>query len=127
MLFQSERKISRQEAGRIGEREALHLLRKEGYRLVGRNIRCRLGEIDLVAFSGNVLCFIEVKTRLDLRFGWPEEAVTPLKQARLKRLALWYCQTRRLGETPARFDVVCVLLGPDGTVARTRLIKGAFE
>ncbi len=92
-----------------------------------RNVRSRFGEIDLVAKEGPTLCFVEVKARRTVRMGWPEEAVTEAKQRRLARLAQWYLKSRRYEDPPVRFDVVSVLFGPEGSVARTRLIKGAFE
>lgn len=113
--------------GKAGEEAAVRLLRSSGYRILGRNVRARFGEIDVVAWDGATLCFIEVKARRNLAMGWPEEGVTEEKQRRLKRLATWYLKMRRLTETPARFDVVSLLWGVDGTLARSRLIKGVFE
>ena len=113
--------------GRRGEDLAVKLLCREGYRIVGRNVRCGLGEIDVVARDGATLCFIEIKTRLSARFGWPEEAVSPWKRMRLVRLANWYTARYRMTEARIRFDVVSILLSPDGSPTRTRLIKSAFE
>ena len=113
--------------GRRGEGHALRLLRAKGYRILGRNVRARFGEIDVVAQQGKTLCFIEIKARTGLEFGLPEEAVDGRKQQRLRRLALWYLQSRRIPDVPVRFDVVSVLLHPDGRLARTRLIPAAFE
>jgi len=114
-------------AGRRGEDEAVGYLRKNGYRILARNLRARFGEIDVVAEDGPVLCFVEIKSRSSIRFGWPEEAVTPQKRQRLVRLASWYLQSHRSNDLrPVRFDVLSILTGPDGP-ARIRLIKGAFE
>ena len=120
--------MDQQGLGKRGEAIALRVLKENGYRIVDRNIRARFGEIDLVARDGRWLCFIEVKARSGLSFGWPEEGVTLQKQWRLGRLALWYLQSRRLTDVPVRFDVLAILLSPEGgPPARTRLIKGAFE
>ena len=113
--------------GRRGEELAVEYLRAQGYRVIERNVRSRMGEIDVVARDGAVLCFIEVRTRSSTRFGWPEESVTALKRLRLARLAQGYLQRFRGPAGPVRFDVLSLLLGPDGAPARTRLIKGAFE
>ena len=113
--------------GRQGEDCAAEFLKKNGYQIIGRNVRAKFGEIDLVAKEGQTLCFVEVKTGSDSKFGFPEERILFYKQQRLIRLAQWYLQRGRLGEIPVRFDVVSILLGPDGSPARTRLIKGAFE
>jgi putative endonuclease len=80
---------------------------------VARNWRCRDGELDLVARREGVLAFCEVKARSGTGFGLPAEAVTPAKQARIRRLAArWLAeQGPRLGRRPGviRFDVAAVL------------------
>ena len=119
--------MDKQRLGRRGEQEAARLLRGSGYRILARNFRTRLGEIDLVAREGDTLCFVEVRARSDSDFGWPEETVDYWKQRRLIRLAQGYLKAHRLGEAPIRFDVVSVLVSPDGSALRTRLIKSAFE
>jgi len=113
--------------GKQGEALAVQALKSNGYRILARNLRVKFGEIDLVAQQGPTLCFVEIKARTSTRFGWPEEGVSHLKQWRLTRLAQWYLQRYRLADTPVRFDVVSILLNSDGSPARTRLIKGAFE
>ena len=119
--------ISKTVLGGKGETLAADLLRKNGYQILHRNIRSKFGEIDLVARNGKTLCFVEVKARSGLMFGFPEEGVSRQKQWRLSRLASWYLQRYRLLETPVRFDVVSILFDEKGTQARTRLIKGAFD
>lgn len=119
--------MNRTDLGRRGESVAVELLRKSGYRILDCNVRCKLGEIDLVAQEGKTISIVEIRTRSSTSMGWPEETVTFQKQRRLIRLAQWYLKFRRLGEVPVRFDVVSILLGPDGVPARTRLIKSAFD
>ncbi|MDQ6894847.1 MAG: YraN family protein, partial [Acidobacteriota bacterium] len=70
-------------AGQRWEDAAERLLRREGYRILERNYRTKAGEIDFIALDGDVLCFIEVKGRRALGFGFPEEAVTLEKQRRI--------------------------------------------
>ncbi len=111
--------------GRRAEAQAESFLKKNGYRILGRNVRSPLGEIDLVARDGSLLCFVEIKARSSTAFGWPEEGVTREKQWRLARLAQWYLKSRRLGEIPVRFDVVSILMA-EKRVARLRLVKAAF-
>ena len=114
--------------GRRGEDEAADYLRKNGYRILARNLRAKFGEIDVVAQDGPTLCFVEIKTRSSIRFGFPEEAVDARKRQRLVRLASWYLQSRPSAQPrPVRFDVLAILTGADSTPARIRLIKGAFE
>ncbi len=114
--------------GRRGEGEAVRFLKKSGYRIIARNLRAKFGEIDVVAQDGPTLCFVEIKTRSSIRFGFPEEAVTAQKRQRLVRLASWYLQSRPSAQPrPVRFDVLSILTGPGNEAARIRLIKGAFE
>ncbi len=113
--------------GRRGEDWAARYLQRNGYRIVERNLRARIGEIDLIAQEGRTLCFVEVKTRSSTRFGWPEEAVTPGKRQKIIRLAQWYMRRHPAQPgTAIRFDVLSIL-STEGDPGRIRLIKGAFE
>lgn len=99
---------NRRALGAAGESAAARLLERRGIRVVEANVRCRFGEIDLVAIDAGVVVFVEVKGNRGGRFGAPEEMVTPAKQRKLTRLALWYLQRRGWLGRPARFDVVAV-------------------
>ena len=95
--------------GSGGERAAADFLIARGYHILERNFRCRGGEVDLIALDGSVLVFIEVKVRRTLARGAPIEAVTPVKQARVRRAAqeyLTFCG-RVFGRI--RFDVIAVM------------------
>ena len=113
--------------GARGEDLAVAWYTGQGYRVLGRNWRCREGELDLVVCRDRCVVFCEVKTRTGTRFGLPAEAVTVEKQRRLRRLA-----TRWLGEQPpsgafadVRFDVASVTLRP-GADPDIEVIEGAF-
>jgi len=112
--------------GSEGERAAAEFLEARGYRILDRNYRTRLGEIDLVAEEGRILVFVEVKVQLNDRFGGPAAAITSAKQARIARLAQQYVMSRRLGERPCRFDVV-LIWGGDPKTRRIELLPGAFD
>ena len=118
---------NRKNIGLQGEEVAVSVLKSQGYRILARNYKARYGEIDAVAQDGATLCFVEVKARRSLALGFPEEGITSEKQWRLTRLAQGYLQRHGLHDCPVRFDVVSILFDPRGEVARTRLIKGAFE
>jgi putative endonuclease len=94
--------------GRAGETLAAARLEATGLRVVARNWRCREGEVDLVAAGPGVLVFCEVKTRRGNGYGSPAAAVTPAKQARLRRLAAAYLAASATPPCRVRFDVVAV-------------------
>ena len=117
--------LDRAEVGRAGEDEAARLLKKNGFKMIDRNYRCRFGEVDIIATDGAVLVFVEVKTRSPSSFGTPAEAVTPRKQGKLIKTARHYIsENPKKADSPIRFDVVSVEYA-DGTCKAT-LIKDAF-
>lgn len=112
--------------GQQGEISAVAALRGRGYDVLERNFRTPVGEIDVIAREGGVLCFIEVKWRRTADRGHPAAAVTPEKQRRLARAAEWYL-SRREGPAPVcRFDVVAILAPPDEE-PRVEIIPDAFR
>jgi len=119
--------ISRIQLGAIGEDAAMRVLRRRGYRIRDRNLRCPMGELDLVAEDGGTLVFLEVKTRSTSDYGGPFEAISPLKRRRLQRLAVYYLATRRLMDRPCRFDAVSVSVDPAGRIRGVEVLVDAFE
>ena len=111
--------------GRRGEELAARHLEAQGYGILERNYRCALGEMDIVAQDGEVLVFVEVRTRRNLRFGRPEESVTPAKQRKLVEVALSYLSEKCLDDVDWRIDVVAIEMGYDGRVRRLNLIPNA--
>jgi putative endonuclease len=100
--------------GRIGEDLAHRHLRRHGCTVVARNYRTLSGsgEIDLVAWDGGTLVFVEVKTRASSEFGAPESAVDAEKRARVMRAARDYARRADVPWEKMRFDIVSVVLGP---------------
>jgi putative endonuclease len=95
--------------GQRGEELAAQWYMQRGYRIVDRNWRCQLGEIDLVVRRGSLLVVAEVKARTSDAFGIPALAVGAAKQQRLRRLAAAWLKDHRLGRAvDVRFDVVAV-------------------
>lgn len=115
----------RRRLGRRGEELAVAFLEGRGCRVLARNYRCRLGEVDLVARDGETLVFVEVKTRRSLAFGGPGEAVGAAKKARLVRVARHYLYRHGLTNVPCRFDVVAVTAA--GEELRAEWIRDAFR
>ncbi|MCG6917779.1 MAG: YraN family protein [Deltaproteobacteria bacterium] len=94
--------------GLEGEKLAVRHLKRLGYRIICRNYRSPLGEIDIIAHHRGVLVFVEVKSRSTETFGSPKLAVTPAKQRKLSQVAWHYLQQHNLTEASARFDVVTI-------------------
>jgi putative endonuclease len=112
--------------GQEGEAEAERYLRRKGYRIVARNVRSSLGELDLVAEDGHVLVFIEVKARRTGRFGGAIHAVHRQKQHKLVRLAAQFLAQRHWMDRSCRFDVV-LLEATETAALRVEHIQNAFE
>ena len=112
--------------GRRGEALARRALEREGYVIEAANARVPGGELDLVAWDGPVLCFIEIRSTSSDEWGGPLETIRWPKQRRLIRAAHWYLAG--LSELPeqTRFDVVAVVWEASGA-PRVELIRGAFE
>ena len=115
---------SRQEFGRKAEAIAVRRLKKIGYKIIDRNYRTRIGEIDIIARDGDTLAFDEVKARQSTRFGTPKLAVTPAKQRKISMAALYYLKATDQCGAKARFDVVSVDVSDR---PRIEILKTAFE
>lgn len=113
--------------GHQGEAIALKQLKKTGYKIVEKNYRSKLGEIDIIAKDQDTLSFIEVKTRQSTRYGHPKGAITPKKQRKLSMVALGYLKETNQSYHKARFDVVSILLTADGKKPLVEIVKNAFE
>ncbi|MGH9580650.1 MAG: YraN family protein [Terriglobales bacterium] len=113
--------------GRRGEEEAYFFLRKQGYVMVARNFRSprRQGEIDLIGWEGEVLCFIEVKTRSSREVKPAEAAVDHAKQHDLAAVAREYLR-RVAGQPSFRFDIVSVYVEDPAAAPEITLFKNAF-
>ncbi len=112
--------------GHRGEEEAYFYLRRNGYTLVARNYRSprRRGEIDLVGWEGDALCFIEVKTRTTRDVKPAEAAVDAEKQKELAAMAREFM--RRVPASSFRFDVLSIYLEKDVPAPQITLFKNAF-
>ncbi len=116
---------SKQILGKEGERIAERYLKSKGYKLVERNYRCPVGEMDLIALDHRVIVFVEVKTRSDDRFGVPLESVHRRKQQRMIKAALFFLSQHRLHHRDARFDVIGISFVSGEAVVEH--IQNAFE
>jgi putative endonuclease len=110
--------------GSRGEELAANVYRRRGYRVVARNWRCRLGELDLVVERGGVLVFCEVKSRRESVFGGGFEAVTGRKRAKLRSVAEAFLQATGSRPQAIRFDVASVAVR--GARSTIELFEDAF-
>ena len=119
--------MSRQTVAVWGEAEAQRFLEGHGWTVVAKNWHCRYGEIDLIAREGEMVVFVEVKTRRQRSFGLPEEAMTPSKRRRLLRSASTYLEENSLQEVDWRIDVVAIEGRPGRAPARLDHYRDALE
>jgi putative endonuclease len=96
--------------GDRGEDAAAAYLARVGMTVVERIWRTKAGEVDIVALEGDDLVLVEVKTRRTAKAGTPEEAVTPAKQRRYRRIAESYIAHAGLDSVTVRFDVISILV-----------------
>ena len=96
------------EVGATGEDRAVDHLLRSGLRIVERNYRCKVGELDVVARDGAVLVFVEVRSRRSAEYGSALDAVSFHKRRKVTRVAMAYLAARRPRFTEARFDVVAI-------------------
>lgn len=115
----------RKELGIRGEETAVAFLREKGYRIVERNFRCPLGEVDIIALQKEYVVFIEVKTRSSRAFGLPQEGVNRRKQLKLRKLAEYYLKHKGMSDYNCRFDVVGIEVDQHG-YSKVEVIQDAF-
>ena len=111
--------------GRFGEDLARERLKDCGYKILTTNYTCPFGEIDVIAKEGDVLVFVEIKTRKNKSLAEVKESVNSRKQRHISRVALAYMKSHNLFESRARFDVVAVGLLDEKK--EIEIIKNAFE
>jgi putative endonuclease len=119
---------ARKNLGDSGERVAALFLEQRGYKILARNFRSRLGEMDLIAEDADGLAFVEVRARRGSAAGAPEESLTPRKRGRLIAVAQAFLQEHpESGERAWRIDLVAIELNRAGRIARIEVIKSAVE
>lgn len=106
-------KIFNKLKGDFGEEKAAKYLKRQKYKIIKRNFKNQLGEIDIIARQKDVVVFVEVKTRTDESFGFAAEAVDSKKQQKIRNVAALYTQKHNISNF--RFDVVEVYL-KDGRI-----------
>lgn len=100
----------KKEFGNTGEDIATKYLEKQGYIILERNFYCKQGEIDIIAKDKNEVVFVEVKSRSDIGYGLPSEAVTKQKIKHLCKTARYFLYKNKMFNEFIRFDVVEILI-----------------
>ncbi len=96
------------EFGKFGEEKAVEFLKKNGYKIIERNYRTKIGEIDIIARKKREIIFIEVKTRSSDDFGMPEESINERKLRKIEKVAQIYLKNKKL-KIPFRFEILSIL------------------
>ena len=109
LSWRLRRSDGRQRLGSRGERAAARLLKRRHHRIIARNYRCPVGEIDLITADGDTIVFVEVKTRSSDEAADLSDAVRPGKWSRVERAARYFVMQRSAADRPCRFDLVTVL------------------
>ena len=106
---------------------AHELLSRAGWRILERGYRLGRREIDLIARRGDLIAFVEVKTRSGVGWGTPESAVTRHKRREIEAVARDYLMRHARGWTEVRFDVVSIVTGPGRRVVRCDHVEDAWR
>ena len=105
-----ENKLYKKNLGRKGEEQATLFLKSKGYRIVERNCKCKIGEIDIIAQNNNEYIFIEVKTRTTKSYGNPAEAINKNKIKHIINTSKYYLLKNKLKNFFIRYDVIEIYL-----------------
>lgn len=116
-------KTQNKSTGKIGEDLAADLLKKNGLKILERNWGNKWGEIDIIAKDKDIIVFIEVKTKVGINFGTPEEMVNPRKLTQIQKLASSFSQSKN---AQLRIDVVAVILSPDLTLQSIKHYEAVY-
>ncbi len=115
--------FQRKKLGQLGEDLAAKFLQANGYKIIERNFRSKVGEIDIVAEEDGWLVLVEVKCRFPGQFSLPEEAITQNKIRHIARAGEYYQMVKNSPLAGPRIDVVAIEFGEDGKLTREEIIK----
>lgn len=111
--------------GKDGETWAAKYLKSNGFKILDKNYRCSLGEIDIIAKEKDTIVFVEVKTRQSDEFTEPFQSVGARKQAKIRALAEYYLQEKNCSECEIRIDVLSIV--SHGKDRQIEHIRNAFQ
>lgn len=116
--------------GNIGEEAAVQAIKKRGYKIIARNYRTKMGEIDIIAKDGEYTVFVEVRLRKSNNFGSPADTIDRRKQQKIIKAAQLYAVKNNIYDAPMRFDAVLINADTDGKKlvnTEIEIIKNAFQ
>jgi len=121
-------RLDKDAVGKLGEKYAVNYLRKQHYAILETNFRNKLGEIDIIAGSSNILVFVEVKTRNEkMPLNSPGEAVTLSKQKKIRQIAETFTGSFKGSKwNQCRFDVIEIIIDSKGTIKSINHLENAF-
>ncbi|MGB9779283.1 YraN family protein [Caldanaerobacter sp.] len=119
--------MNKKAIGSQGEKIAAQYLQKKGYKILEKNFKCKIGEIDLIALYKGQIIFVEVKTRTSMNFGIPSEAVNFSKQQKILKIAQVYMSISNYKHFQPRFDIIEIYLNHSTlTLEKLNHIPNAF-
>ncbi len=116
--------------GNTGEEAAVKALKKHGYKIIERNYRTKMGEIDIIAKDGEYTVFVEVRLRKSNAFGTPADTIDKRKQQKIIKTAQMYAMKNDIYDTPMRFDAVLINAKIENNKLvddNIEIIKNAFQ
>ena len=116
----------KQKIGKYGEDLACDFLKRKGYKIISQNVKLSFQEIDIISKYGNVIVFVEVKTRTGNSFGEADEVVTEDKIDNLQKAICHYISNNKLDPTLIRLDLIAVDISKENKTARIRHYKDIF-
>jgi putative endonuclease len=121
-------RLAKNDLGEAGEKHAAHFLKNNGYKIIARNVRFSIGEIDIIAQIQRTIVFIEVKTRHSAQYCHPVEAVDKKKRQKIKQMALQFYRSKKYAANgfAIRFDII-TLIWPEGEQPKIEHFVDAFR
>ncbi len=116
-------KTYQKKIGDIGEKIAEKYLQQKGYKIVGKNYRCREGEIDLISRKNDSLFFVEVKTRTSLSYGPGEESVGENKINKIHSAIYNYLEKNKINNTKWNLLIISIIIDKKNKKYKIREIK----
>jgi len=125
---EQHKRLAKDELGQEGEKRAEKFLKAKGYKIIARNVRFSIGEIDLIAQAEKTIIFIEVKTRKNAEYCHPMEVVDKKKRQKIKQMAMQYDRNKKysIKGFAVRFDIV-TLIWPEGEQPKIEHFIDAFR